>query len=127
MPTLRSAWVWVDMSPHTSAANTDTVVIKPVPVAGTIREVHFAIVSNLATGGGIMTLHKNAVNILSSTNIDLEADLGDAVAETNVLTTNNSALEVTTTDCLRAGYTLTTLACTDNAIGVLVAIEPALW
>lgn len=126
MPTLHGSWIWVDMSPFTSAANANVYVIKPVPVAGTIKEVRMSMVEALATGGGIMTLHKNTVNILSSASLNLEADFASLTAESEVLTTNAASLKVTTADSLKALFTLTTFAIT-NAIGCLVAIEPDVW
>ena len=75
MPTPRSAWVWVDMSPANSVANLTSTVCKPVPVAGTIKKVR---VGQMLKGRGRFGDHscssKSAVNILSAASADIYAD-----------------------------------------------------
>jgi hypothetical protein len=126
MPSPRSARVWVDLSPFQSAANDTVTVCKPVPEAGTIAVVR--VVQNLlgAAASGTWTIGKGAVNILSAASVDSQADLVAGTAEDLVLTTAGSSLRVTTTDYLKAVYTLTTCALT-SAIGVYVGIDPDVW
>ena len=127
MPTTRSSWIWVDMSPANSVANLTQSVCKPVPAAGTIKNVRVGQLLKGAAGSGIFVLSKSGVNILSAASTDLYADYATAaVAQDLVLTTKDSSLKVATTDTLNALYTLTTCAIT-SAIGVYVAIEPDLW
>ena len=124
MASLAGSWVWVDLSPYPSAANTSCLVAKPCPVEGTIKEVWMSINTVLGAGAGIAALSKNAVNILSAASVNLETDLTAATAESQVLSTSGVSLKVLTTDTLKAAYTLTTIA-TTNGIGCLVAIEPS--
>lgn len=127
MPTLRSAWVWVDMSPANSVANLNSTVCKPVPVAGTIKKVRVGQLLKGAAASGTFVLSKSGVNILSAASTDLYGDYTTAaVAQDLVLTTKESTLKVATTDTLNALYTLTTCAIT-SAIGLYVAIEPDEW
>jgi len=130
MPTPRSAWHWLDLSPDIAVANTAELVGKPSPVAGTIREVWIAINTVLTTGGGVLALAKGGVNILSSTNYNLGAaatpDLVAATPESATLTTAQKSLRVAAGDWFTATWTLTTAAVT-NAAAVLVGIEPDIW
>lgn len=126
MPTPRGHRVWVDMSPQLSAADTAVTVVKPVPVAGTIKVVRVVQKTLGAAASGTWVLSKNTVNILSAASIDSQADLVAATPEDVTLTTNSATLKVVTTDMLNAVYTLTTCALT-SAIGVYVGIEPDEW
>jgi hypothetical protein len=124
MATVKNSWIWVDLSPFPSAANTSCLVAKPCPVEGTIVEVWMSINTLLAAGGGIAALSKNTLNILSAASVDFETGFTAATAASKVLTTNTASLKVLTTDTLKAAYTLTTIA-TTNGVGCLVAIEPS--
>lgn len=126
MPTLRSSWVYVDLSPTISVANNDRLVVKPVPVAGTVKEVWVSVNTAVTTGGGLVAVAKGSTNLLSATNVDLQADLSAATPSSRTLTTNTASLKVATTDVLKATWTLTTIAST-NSVGCLVAIEPDVW
>lgn len=129
MPTPRSSWVWVDLSPTIAVANNDRLVAKPVPCAGTIKEIWLSINTLLTTGGGVVAIAKNAVNVLSATNVNIgSAAAPDVTAATPLsctLTTQKTSLRVSTSDMLKATWTLTTLAST-NSVACLVAIEPDL-
>lgn len=127
MPTQRSSWVYVDLSPQVAVANTNWLVAKPAPVTGTIKEVWLGINTLLTTGGGIVAVSKNSLNILSATNVDLQADLTAATPESQTLAANAATLRVVAgTDMLKAAWTLTTAAIT-NAASCIIAIEPDLW
>lgn len=130
MPTTRGAWVWVDLSPSIAVANTDVLVAKPAPVAGTIKSVWVGINTVLTTGGGTLAVKKAGVNILSSATYNLGAaatpDLVAATPELGTLTTATGTLKVAAGDLLSATWVLTTAAIT-NAASCFVAIEPDLW
>jgi hypothetical protein len=127
MPTPRSAWIWLDLSPDIAVANTDEIIIKAVPVAGTIKSVSIAINTLLGAGGGTLALAKGAANVLSSATYNIGAtDLVAATPEFATLTTAGSTLVVAAGDLLKATWTMTTAAVT-NAASLLVAIEPAEW
>ncbi len=126
MPTPRSSWVYVDLSPSIAVANTAVLVAKPSPVAGTIKEVWVGINTVLTTGGGVVAVAKGAANILSATNVDLQSGVTAATPAKATLTTAQSTLKVAAGDLLKATWTLTTAAIT-NAATCLVAVEPDLW
>jgi hypothetical protein len=127
MPTPRSAWIWLDLSPDIAVANTDEIIIKAVPVAGTIKSVSIAINTLLGAGGGTLALAKGAANVLSSATYNIGAtDLVAATPEFATLTTAGSTLKVAAGDLLKATWTMTTAAVT-NAASLLVAIEPDEW
>lgn len=126
MPTPRSSWVWVDMSPHLSAANATCTISQPVPVKGRIVCVRAGQKLLGAAASNSFTLAKGSANILSAASVDPTASFVAGVAEDLVLTTNEGTLKVATTDMLHAVYTLTTCALT-SAIGVYLAIEPEEW
>jgi hypothetical protein len=125
MASLKNSWLWLDLSPHPAADDSSNLVCRPVPCEGRIAEVWLSINTVLTTGGGIVTVHKNAINILSATNVDLQSDLTGGTAESQVLTTANATLKVLTTDTIRVGWTLTTSVAATDALGCLVAIEPS--
>lgn len=127
MPTPRSAWLWLDLSPDMAVANTDELVIAAVPVAGTIKSVSICINTLLGAGGGTLAIAKGSANILSSATYNIGAtDLVAATPEFATLTTAGSTLKVAAGDLIKATWVLTTCAVT-NAAQVLVAIEPAEW
>lgn len=130
MPTPQSAWVWVDLSPTVTVANNDRLVAKPAPVAGTIKKCIIGINTRVTTGGGVVLVSKNSVNILSAANQEIAsaaaASLADATPAEIALTTQATSLKVSVGDMLKATWTLTTVAST-NAVCCLVAIEPDCW
>lgn len=130
MPTPRSAWRWVDLSPSIAVANTDVLVAKPAVCTGTIKEVWVGINTVLTTGGGTLAVAKGSATILSSSTYNLGAaatpDLVAATPESATLTTATSTLKVAQGDLLKATWVLTTAAIT-NAASCLVAIEPDSW
>ncbi len=127
MPSQKSTWRWIDLSPQVAVANTNVLVEKPVPFAGVIKEAWLVINTILTTGGGVAALAKSSTNILSATNVNLGShttpDVTAATPKSLTLSTSTMDLKVATTDVLKATFTLTTAAIT-NAIGCLVAIEP---
>jgi len=131
MPTTKSAWIWLDLSPYTTAADVSTVTVKGVPVAGTIKSIQLGVNAVLTTGGGIVAVAKGSVNVLSSTTYNLGAaatpDLVAATPEFATLTTAKTSLKVAAGDLLKATWTLTTFAATTNAITLLIGIEPDSW
>jgi hypothetical protein len=127
MPTLNSSWVYVDLSPTIGIADHAYLITKPVPVEGTVKQVWLSINTVLAAAAGVVAISKNAVNLLSATNVDLATGLTGGVAASQTLSTTAASLKVLTTDTLKATWTLTTVAVTDS-MGCLVAIEPsATW
>jgi hypothetical protein len=130
MPTVRSGWVLIDMSPTVAVANQNQLVTKPCPVEGVVREVWMSINTRVTTGGGIVTVHKNAVNLLSATNVQLASAATDVLASGTAasltLSTYTKNLEVSTTDTFKALWTLTTVAIT-NGVGCTIVVEPTAW
>lgn len=130
MPTLRGAWIWVDLSPTLTVANLDQLVARPAPVPGVIVSCWVGANAVLTTGGGTLAVKKAGVNVLSSATYNLGAaatpDLVAATPELATLTTAKSTLKVAAGDLLSATWVLTTAAVT-NALMCMVAIEPDLW
>ena len=130
MPTPQSAWVWVDLSPKIAVANTNELVIKAAPLAGTIQSCLIGINTILTTGGGTVAVAKAGASIISSSTYNLGAaatpDLVAQTIEAATLTTAPTTLKVAANDLLSATWTLTTAAIT-NAACLLVAIEPDTW
>lgn len=137
MASPKSAWRIVDLSPALAVANQSQLVLKPAPCAGRIVEIWVDINTLLTTGGGTLALAKGAANILSTTSINLQADLTAATAKKYVKTPNTASgesylaqndgtLRVAAGDALKATWTLTTVAVTNGA-SCLVVIEPDEW
>jgi hypothetical protein len=128
MPTQKSAWVYVDLSPNIAVANTDEIKVAASPVAGTIKEVWIGINTLLTTSGGTLAVANGSANVLSSTTYNLGAagDLVAATPESATLNTGTKNLEVSAGSLLKATWVLTTAAIT-NAATCIVAIEPATW
>ena len=128
MPTQRSSWIWVDLSPTIAVANQNQTIVKPAPVAGTIKEVWIGINTILTTGGGTLAVANGSANVLSSTNYNLGSagDLAAGVHEAATLNTNTANLRVAAGGQLKATWVLTTAAITNGA-ACLVALEPDLW
>ena len=130
MPTINSAWVYVDLSPKIAVANTNEIIAKPAGVAGTIKQIWIGINTVLTTGGGIVAVAKGSTNVLSSPTYNLGAaatpDLVAATPELATLAANANSLKVAATDWLKATWTLTTAAIT-NAAACIVVVEPDYW
>jgi hypothetical protein len=109
-----------------AVANQSEIVIKAAPCNGVIKQARVAINTKLTTGGGTLALAKGSVNILSATNVDLQADLANATSELVDLSANEQDLKVTAGDLLKATWTLTTNAVTNAAL-CEIAIEPSTW
>ena len=125
MPSLRSAWVWVDMSPPMDSDDTAQNVVRPIPCAGTIKTVRVVQQALGAAGSASFVLSNTGVNVLSAASCSCATDLTAATPEDLVLTTQTGSLQVVTTGYLNAVYTLTTCSYSTSAIGVRVAIEPS--
>lgn len=126
MPSPKSAWVPVDLSPSIAVANTNVLVAKPAPMSGIVREVWVGINTALTTGGGVVAVARGSDNLLSATNVDLQSGVTAAAPAKQTLTTNAASKRVAAGDLLKATWTLTTAAIT-NAASCLVLIEPDTW
>jgi hypothetical protein len=129
MPTTRGAYEWVDLSYMPFVANTNRIVSRPAPCAGTIKSVLIGVKTLLTTGGGILAVAKGSASILSSASYNIGA-AGDLVADTfeaATLTTAPTTLRVAAYDTLNATWTLTTAASTHSPFVCLIAIEPDTW
>ena len=111
-----------------AVANQNQTIVKPAPVAGTIKEVWIGINTLLTTSGGTLAVANGTANVLSSATYNLgnAGDLAAGVHESATLTTNTAALKVAAGDQIKATWVLTTAAITIGA-ACLVALEPAVW
>ena len=131
MPTINSAWIYVDLGITVQATDVGAVVrVAPAPVAGTIKKVIVGMNTLLTTGGGTLAVAKGSTNILSSTTYSLASaaspDLVAATPEEATLSASATALKVAALDQLKATWTLTTATIGYGGTCVVV-IEPDYW
>lgn len=134
MPTPRSRWIAIDLSPKMDNAefgDGDAVqVTYPVPVNGVIQEAWYAVGAMFNAGN--LQLHKfissaSSVNLLSTVNVlissnAISANTGQAIT----LTTNRQHLKVAPGQVLKAIWTFTTVGSGDGP-SCVVWVEPKTW
>ncbi len=124
-----SGWLWFDLGQKAIEVNGENAkCCAVVPIDGTVMEVRVGQTTLHASGGGSMTVYKQAgtvtANLLSAASIDLSAGtLGVGAAQT--LTTAGASLRVAANNLLVAVYTLTTAV--TSVVSCMVAVEPAYW
>lgn len=129
MPAPLTGWVWVDLGQKSIEVNGENAKICAVaPMDGTVMEVRIGQTTLHASGGGSMTIYKQAgtvtTNLLSAASVDLSAGtLGVGAAQT--LTTSAASLKVSQNNLIVANYALTTAV--TSVVSCIVAIEPAYW
>ena len=124
-----SGWMWIDLGQKAIEVNGENAkVCAVVPIDGTVMEIRIGQTTLHASGGGTMTIYKQAgtvtANLLSAASIDLSAGtLGVGAAQ--VLTTAGAPLKVSQNNLLVAAYALTTAV--TSVVSCIVAVEPAYW
>lgn len=134
MPTPRSAWIAVDLSPkmdNVEFGNGDNVQVTfPVSMSGFVRSAWYAV--GAMFDGGNLQLHKfvasaASVNLLSAVNVSISSNAISANTIKPVpLTTNQRQLKVEPGNVLKAIWTFTTVGSGDGP-SCIVWIEPSEW
>lgn len=134
MPTPRSRWVAIDLSPKMDNAeygNGDVVhVTWPIPWDGIIQEAWYAVGDMF--DGGHLQLHKfvssaSSVNLLTTANVSISSNVISAnTASMLTLSANTQQRRVAPGQVLKAIWTITSVG-TGDGLSCVVWVEPSQW